>query len=147
MKATHKMFILLVGLITFFFGSSNTQACTCGETTVSEQRVNASVVFLGTVTKKVRSNTVERDGVQVTFKVTRVWKGDASREIVIYTGPTSDLYPFENLCAPPFKVGARYVVFAVREDKLETDVCAGTLLATQARTAIQTLGPGKNIRR
>lgn len=147
MKARHGLFILLVGLVTFVLGSSDSHACTCGETTVAQQRENASVVFLGTVSKKVRSNAVARDGVQVTFRVARVWKGDAKREIAIYTGPTSDLYPFENLCTPRFKVGARYVVFAFGKDKLETDVCSGTLPLAEARTTIHALGPGKNVRR
>lgn len=147
MRYRHNLLIWLVLPIAFLFGSGNVHACTCGEQTVIEQRENASAVFLGTVISKVRSNAVERDGVRVTFKVTRVWKGDVGREFVVYTGPTSDLYSFENLCAPPFKVGASYVVFATGKEKLETDVCAGTLLLAQAKATIQKLGSGKNVAR
>lgn len=139
-------FLMLLALGSVFFVSSSTaHACTCGEQTVSEQRQNASVVFAGTVKSKVRSNAVERDGVQVTIKVTRVWKGNVGREITIYTGPTADIYTFENLCAPPLKVGASYLVFAVGKEKFATDVCAGTVLLAEAKTTIQQLGPSKRI--
>ena len=135
-------FILVaLTMLTIFFGfASQAYACTCAELTVVQQRENASAVFSGTVVKKTRSDAVEKNGVEVTFKVDRVWKGSIEEETVVYTGATADLYPFENLCAPPFKVGQKYVVFAFGQNDLTTDTCAGTLSFPEAKKLETQLG-------
>jgi|ERR1041384_239697 hypothetical protein len=119
-------------------------SCTCGDATVAQQRDNASAVFMGTPIRKMRSDQVEKNGVQITFKVNRVWKGDVEKEVTVYTAATSDLYPFENLCAPSFKIGKDYVVFALGSDKFTTDVCTGTLLASEAKNTIRELGKSRS---
>lgn len=120
--------------------ASGAYSCTCGESTVPQQRDSASAVFMGTPVKKVRSDAVEGHGVEITFQVRRVWKGQIGQQTVVYTGATSDLYDFENLCAPPFKIGQFYVVFALGAGKLTTDVCAGTLPVAEGKSTIRQLG-------
>jgi hypothetical protein len=95
---------------------------------------------MGTPITKIRSDAIERHGVEITFKVTRLWKGEIGPQTVVYTGATSDLYDFENLCAPPFKIGQSYIVFALGADKLTTDICAGTLSVAEAKSTIRQLG-------
>ena len=141
------LLVLLALPFAFVFGTINAYACTCGEATMSELRENASAVFWGRVVNKVRSNTVERDGVELTFEVTRVWKGNVGRKTAVYTGATADLYPFQNMCTPPFRVGESYLVFAVGREHLATNVCAGTKLLERAKTADHWLGPGKTVSR
>src|SRR5260370_22854802 len=92
-------------LIALVCCGSQAYACTCAELTVAQQRDNATAVFLGTVLAKGRSDAVERIGVEVTFRVERVWKGNIHKKAVVYTGATGDLYPIESLCAPLFRVG------------------------------------------
>ena len=139
------MAVMLFAL-TILGNAKTAYSCTCGELTVTQQRENATAVFLGTVIKKSRSNAVQRDGVEVTFEVRRIWKGDLRRKTLVYTGASLDLYPFENLCAPRFEPGKQYLVFALGTDKLETDICAGTLASSYAKAVIAELGRGKSLK-
>lgn len=130
-----------IALAVFGFGfGSQAYACTCAELTVSQQRENATAVFSGTVLRRLRSDEVEKDGVEVTFKVDRIWKGRVEAATSVFTGPTSDLYPFENLCAPQLRVGQKYIVFAFGKNKITTDVCAGTLAFPDAKKVKRQLG-------
>jgi hypothetical protein len=115
-------------------------ACTCGETTAAQHFQSATAVFIGVVAAKQKSNAVAKDGVEVTFRVARVWKGNVSKRALVYTGATGDLYPFENLCAPQFRVGQRYIVFALGQYKLETDICSGTVDSRYGRSVAKQLG-------
>ena len=115
-------------------------ACTCGEATTAQYFQSATAVFIGVVGAKQKSNAVAKDGVEVTFRVEGVWKGNVSKKALVYTGPTGDLYPFENMCAPQFRVGRRYIVFALGRDKLETDICTGTVDSRYGRNVTKQLG-------
>lgn len=140
MKRRFKLIRLPLIIVVAFFCTTSALACTCADLTVTQQRENANAVFSGTVVQKTRSDAVEKDGVKITFKVGRVWKGEVGQEINVFTGATGDLYPFENLCAPPFRVGQNYIVFALGSDKLTTDVCAGTIAVSDGKATIKELG-------
>jgi hypothetical protein len=144
-----KLRILLLSVTTLLLSSfvNNAFACTCGESTVAEDRERASAVFVGRVTSKRKSNAVERDGVEITLKVERVWKGMISEKVIVYTGATDDLYPFVNLCATFFRLGQRYIVFAYGKDKFATDVCAGSGDFPYANKVIRELGKGRRPRK
>ena len=118
-------------------------ACTCGEATTAQYLQSATAVFIGVVAAKQKSNAVAKDGVEVTFRVERVWKGNVWKTALVYTGATPDLYAFENLCAPQFRVGRRYIVFALGQDKLETDICTGTVDSRYGRNVAKQLGRGR----
>lgn len=119
-------------------------ACTCGEATTAEYLQTATAVFIGTVTAKRKSDAAEKDGVEITFSVGRVWKGNITRTAFVYTGATGDLYPFENLCAPHFRVGQRYIVFALGQDRLHTDICAGTVPFRYGAAVVKQLGRSRS---
>ncbi len=136
-------FLLLALTISLVFLTSETFACTCGEMTVAEYRENASAVFLAKVVSKKKSDALEKDGVEVTLEVEKVWKGKILKRTLIYTGATEDLYPFLDLCATPFTVGEKYIVFAYGKNKLSTNVCAGTGDFPYAEKVIKQLGKGK----
>lgn len=126
-------------MIAFCVGSQ-ASACTCGALTVTQQRENASAIFSGTVVKMTRSDAVEKNGVEITFKVDRIWKGRDEETTLIYTGATGDLYPFKSTCAPSFRVGQQYIVFAVGADKPSTDTCTGTFDYHDAKNLKRELG-------
>jgi len=135
-----KRLLLVIAVLITGGAIDHAAACTCGEATTAEYLKTASVVFMGTVTAKRKSNAAEKDGVEVAFKVERVWKGNVLKTALVYTGATADLYPFENLCAPQFRVGQHYIVFALGQDKLQTDICTGTVAARYARNVAKQLG-------
>ena len=115
-------------------------ACTCTGGTTSELRQSARAVFLAKVASKRKSDAVKEDGVEVTLEVEKVWKGKITKQTIIHTGPTDDLYPFIELCATPFKIGESYIIFAYGKKKLSTDVCAGTGDFPYAVKVIEELG-------
>ena len=135
--------VLLSGL------SANVLACTCGESTVEQSKSAATAVFLGRIKDKVRSDAVEESGVEVTFEVGRVWKGQIQKTVKIYSGATEDLYGFIDLCSPEFKVGDRYVVFARGAKLLVNMRCSHTALITKGREHpyARELGRGKRPKR
>jgi hypothetical protein len=142
-----KRLIVLMALLITGGAIDRAAACSCDEATTAVYFKTASAVFIGTVTAKRKSNAAEKDGVEVTLKVERVWKGNVSNSALVYTGATSDLYPFENLCAPRFRIGQRYIVFALGQDKLETDICAGTLDFRHGQSVLKQLGRSRPPRR
>lgn len=136
--------LLLVVTISLSFFVSEAFACTCGEMTVAEYRESASAVFLAKVVSKKKSDALEKDGVEVTLEVEKVWKGKVLRKTLVYTGATEDLYPFLDLCATPFSVGEKYIVFTYGKNKFSTNVCAGTGDFPYAEKVIKQLGKGKS---
>lgn len=145
MKTIVLLLCVIATSLTAFVG--DVYACTCGEITVAERKRNAKAVFLGTVLSKKKSDAIEKNGVEVTLKVERVWKGDISERVVVYTGATDDLYDFVDLCASWLRVGQKHVVFTYGKDKHMTDVCAGTGDFPYAEEVIRQLGKGKRPRR
>ena len=124
-------------------------ACGClGTAFGPDYRQRADVVFVGKVVAKRKSDAVEKDGVEVTLEVERVWKGTIFKRTFVYTGATGDLYPFIDSCAIPFLMDQHYVVFAYRwHGQLVTDVCTGSGGFPYANEVIKQLGPGKPPRR
>ncbi len=135
--------LILICILLFAGAAHRTAACTCAESTVAQNVELATPVFVGTVTSKRKSDAIEKDGIEAVLKVGRRWKGEVSKTALVYTGATDDLYPFLNLCATPFRVGQKYVVFTYGRDKLVTDVCAGSAELSYARSVLKQLGRGK----
>ena len=76
----------------------------------------------------------------VEFSVEGLWKGPAQRRLRVHT---TDGDP---LCAFRFKLGARYLVYASREDvafsnRYRTSACARTTGSSQAMPDLAVLGP------
>jgi hypothetical protein len=120
--------------IAMFFGAfvalslfaGNALACVCGQADVTDQFFSASAVFSGVVVSKRKSDVLE-NGVEVKLHVNRVWKGEVTKDVSVFSGATLDLYPFFNDCAPDFKTGGKYIVLAgAVKDHLLTNICSGS---------------------
>jgi len=125
-------------LAMLLLASNDSFACACiGPGTAREGLKRANSVFLGRVV------AVNED--KFTFDVERVWKGASSRQIVV-----RDWHAGTD-CAFNFKLGTRYVVFAVNiQDEGKTiligDVCNWTSTFPAARAVIRQIGNGRPLR-
>ncbi len=117
-------FIFLVTLT-----ASEVFACKCELPSASisiERHVKSaynqySAIFLGDVTE-----VIEEPGIyslRVKFKISKTWKSEISKEIFLSTGRGG------GDCGYDFKVGKKYLVYAIREDNLSTGICSRTALA------------------
>lgn len=134
-------------LIPVLFGAlSGAQACSCTEKLPPQAQMDASsAVFTGKVTNKKwfekelrRGNRVVavKQIVLVTFQPTRMWKGDPLPSIEVEVPD-----PDEDDCGIDFKRGEEYLVYATSKQRLETDICMRSKLASQAAEDLQSLGP------
>jgi hypothetical protein len=138
--------LLIATFVSFFLFNIGAFACSCGEVTISSSRKAATVVFSGKIIQKVKSDLVEKDGVEVTFQVDRVWKGVVGSTIKIYSGATSDLYDFMDSCSPLFGIGDRYLVFAEGNKILTNVYCSHTARINSqisSKAILDQLGRGK----
>lgn len=143
-----RVFIVIV--VSLFVFNIEAFACTCGGVTVAETKEDANVVFSGKIIKKIKSDAVEKSGVEVTFQVDRIWKGKVGPTIKIYSGATSDLYDFMDLCSPEFELDDRYVVFAKGGNLLTNMVCSHTTKfenGKEGKALLDKLGRGTRPRR
>ena len=120
-----------LALIFLFLHSHAASACQCIEPehpTPEEVKVRfirefneASTVFSGEV--------ISLDTFKVTFKIEKVWKGDAAGEIIMSTG-TKDIgdgLHIRSACSYSFKVGERCLVYASGAgEEMQTRQCTGT---------------------
>ncbi|MCD9025020.1 hypothetical protein [Cohnella silvisoli] len=122
-------------------------ACSCAAPESAEKQVrkeleHKSAIFAGTVVKVTppRFNIImsSADLVKVTFKVSRVWKGELGRQAVVYTAMSSASCGIEN-----FQVGTKYIVSAYKDSKpLETNICDLTKPLASAGAELAILGDG-----
>jgi len=101
-------------------------ACSCVQQTGAQQAARADVVFRGTVTVIEPPITglviSSADPMSIRFAVEAVYKGDATRTYWVSTERSGASCGFD------FLVGRQYTVFAgVREDRVHTDICSGTM--------------------
>ncbi len=125
-------------------------ACACAEVTLTESKKDATVVFSGKIIRKIKSESVEKSGVEVTFQVDRVWKGSVGPTIKIYSGATSDLYDFMDSCSPDFGLDDVYIIFAKGDKLLSNMICSHTTrvnVQVPPKVLLDQLGQGKRPRR
>jgi hypothetical protein len=128
--------VIKVVLVVFFlagllsFNINNVSACTCIQHTFQEMFDGSDSVFEGRV---VNIDTPEDydSGMQVkvTFQVLKVWKGEATTTVNVYTHvqTTACGYPFGD------KPGDTYLVYAYKyEGQLSTSRCSRTHLWSDA---------------
>ena len=135
--------ILQLMLILFFF-PIRSLGCTCqiyGDGSPRAFRHYAKIVFAGEVVEVKQTIESERENgasqYAVRFRVERYWKGPVPAEAVVHT----DLHG----CGPDFKVGTRYLVYAMGKT-LET-ACTRTRILADADRDLRELGPGKDPKR
>ena len=105
--------LLAVGVL-FLFQRGVTSACTCRPSEGIDAQVDESAsVFEGTVARVTPTETAGI--VKVHFRVSRAWKGAASKDLVVRTGTL--------MCGLDFDVGDRWLVFA-HGDPLFAGLCS-----------------------
>ena len=133
----------LLSLTLVLICSGRASACWCRrdhevklDQAVGQQFRSSSVIFAGEV--------VEQTATGLRFRVTSVWKGKVSSEIVLtsknYVLQTSDVEHFIWDCAFTFTVGKTYLVYAfVDHGQLEVSKCGRTQYLSDATPDIAEL--------
>lgn len=116
---------LLAGTIIATLGTSLAVACSCAAQTDVEYRLQADVVFAGTVTAIADPNAGTSfsiaDPITWTFAVERTAKGTSQQNQQVRSARDGAG------CGMFFTLGRRYVVYADRTDgTLHTSICSGT---------------------
>jgi hypothetical protein len=126
-------FAVLVGALSVGLGL-RADACSCVQQTGAEQAARAEVVFRGTVTvieAPITGVIGSADPMSIRFAVDAVYKGDPTRTYWVSTERSGASCGFD------FLVGRAYTVFAsVREDRVHTDICSGTMQGGRDPAAI-----------
>ena len=102
-------------------------ACSCAQPSAEQGYELATAVFAGTVTEVeepfwVRVGLSEPGAHDVTFQVTKRWKGADAATATVRTRLTGEA------CGYPFQLGGAYLVFVAPgpAEDLETGICSGT---------------------
>ncbi|WP_235857401.1 hypothetical protein [Paenibacillus albiflavus] len=100
-----------------------------------------SAIFAGKVVKIENLNTStirnSNDPVEVTFDVSKVWKGPAYKHMVITTAES------EISCGYEFRLNTEYLIYASSDgDKFTTGLCAGNNKLLNASSDLALLGVG-----
>jgi len=116
---------MLAGALSLGLGI-RADACSCVQQSEAQQAARADVVFRGTVTvieaPITGFMTSSADPMSIRFAVDAVYKGEATRTYWVSTERSGASCGFD------FLVGREYTVFAgVREDRVHTDICSGTM--------------------
>jgi hypothetical protein len=130
----------------------------CGDKpSVGEARRNASIVFLGEVTGsefelEPAKNAEGARELAARFRVERVWKGNLTRAVVLFTEQyqASDFSLSVVICAPQFTVGKRYMIYASlssSDQKPRALYCSRTSEVAKASEDLKILGRGRKPRK
>jgi hypothetical protein len=117
-------------------------ACSCVDPGTAQQRKeNNHAVFDGTVIAvKPSSLSIFQSGakaLKASFHVHEVWKGQVTPELTVLTAEGSDS------CGAELKEGERYLIYASeRNGKLETSLCSGNTLYSEAGEQLAEFGSG-----
>lgn len=86
---------------------------------------------------EVRCVCPNRVALAVRLRVSRVWKGISTEEVVVFE-------PANSAESPHFRVGVNYLVFAgMLDGKLVTGACSRTKPASSAQRDLRQLGEGQ----
>ena len=146
-----KMPILAVALavnllLALIFNVEEAHACSCVSGITPEESLQKSdAVFSGEVVEVDENFTPGSSGPHlgpVTFDIEESWKGVSEEPVVVHG------YGYGPDCGIGFSVGDRYLVYAHRggevgDGPLETSICEGTKLLTDAETDLGSLGPAE----
>ena len=102
----------------------------------SEGLSSSYAVFSGEVTDIGPNETTRFGGLEITFRVERVWKGDANPEIKVHTAGSSAA------CGYSFVKGTKYLVYAVHDDAdpMRVSLCSRTARLDDAKEDLRFLG-------
>ncbi|HSH04534.1 MAG TPA: hypothetical protein VLL52_18635 [Anaerolineae bacterium] len=135
-----RMLLIITLLLPWLTHPSDTAwACSCVEgETVTDAVNRAHLVFAGEVTDEQTLSTLfSSTDTAYAFNVQEVWKGEASRNLVIQTAKDSAA------CGYNFNVGNTYLVYAYEyEGQLQTNLCSRTTELSSATEDLNILGSG-----
>ena len=137
------MFSLLL-VVSLVCGTDTSFACTCAPARSAAQELErATAVFSGEVIE-IRRHRQAADifaGVEVMFRVERVWKGVESRTVSVFTAQSSAT------CGYSFREGRTYLVYAHgnAEGRLSASICSRTRRLRDARADLEELGAGREM--
>lgn len=119
-------------------------SCDCHpKRSVQDELSTVSAVFSGKVKeihwydKEVQNfhgKRFQKPIIIVTVEVAKTWKGEAGSQVEVETAD-----PEENNCGFDFKKGEDYLIYAVKKQRLETDVCSRTKLLSAASEDLASL--------
>jgi hypothetical protein len=102
-------------------------ACSCAQPTVEQAFARSSAVFAGMVTDVEEPfwdwiGLSTSGGHDVTFQVTKRWKGADADTLTVRTRLTGEA------CGYPFEIGGAYLVYVAPgpAEDLQTGICSGT---------------------
>lgn len=126
---------ILIGLASFS-QSSEARACSCMKLTPAEGLSSAYAVFIGEVTKIEPNTATKFGGIEITLRVSKVWKGEVGEQVKVRTAGTSAA------CGYRFVEGERYLVYADRDeaDPMRVSLCSRTALVANAGQDLDFLG-------
>ncbi len=139
-----KLLVITTSLL--ILNTNSAQACSCLPTTPKQSLEGSSAVFSGRVIDVVEqtsdraesSNSLD-SGFKVTFEVSKVWKGKNERRVAVMTSDSSAS------CGYSFEEGKEYLVYASNQEaKLQTGLCSGTKLLSEAQPDLAVLGRGES---
>lgn len=137
-----KIFLIAASLLVLNTTAAN--ACSCVPTTPQQSLKNSKEVFAGKVIDIVDQSGSNPEasgylgGFKVTFEVSKVWKGKLEKQQVVLTSGSSAS------CGYNFEKGKEYLVYANGQGtQLQTGLCSGTTLLTNAQRDLAVLGRGK----
>lgn len=133
--------ITIVGLM--IFPESKAYACSCASADAKGKLERSNVVFLGKVIDKGGTTKFDHGRLRkYSFEVDQAWKGTSEKRIIIYSydGPGAS-------CGFEFEKEQVYLVYSYKGDNnlLQTNLCSGNLVLSQATDDLQQLGNGTKI--
>lgn len=136
--------VLIFSVVMLMKPASPAYACSCAAiTSVEENFAKKDAVFAGKVVNIKNSNfsifKSSADPVEVTFVVSEIWKGPATKKVTLTTAESSAS------CGYEFNINDEYLVYAYENEgkSLESGLCSGTVLLSQASADLSYLGAGK----
>lgn len=138
------LLLVLLYLASGQYSAEPCYACSCVKQPLPQLTERAGHIFAGKVTeiryrKDPRKNNAF-DTVQVSFEVSRVWKGEAQADIKVYTNVAG-----QAACGYDFKYQEEYLVFTGADH--EVSLCTGTLPLNLADSQIGELGQSQEVAR
>jgi hypothetical protein len=130
--------IVTAGLIAF--PNSKVYACSCVSGDAKEKLERSKVVFIGKVKDKGGTKKFQHGRLrEYTFEVDRAWKGVNDKQITIYSYDGSSAS-----CGFEFIKNQTYLVYSYQgsDNLIETNLCSGNLLLSQADDELKQLGTG-----
>ena len=129
------LMVCLIGLASFA-QTNEARACSCMKITPSEGLSSSYAVFTGEVMNLEPNEATKFGGVEITFQVKKVWKGDIGEKVQVRTAGSSAA------CGYNFVKGETYLVYASRDeaDPMRVSLCSRTAPVANAQADLDFLG-------